>query len=789
MKNKQLLLIIVNVLIILLLVGTNIFGSTMDFLNQHIIFPEYLREQFYQTGKIIPSLTMFGAGENIYNIAYYGLLNPIILISYLFPFIKMIDYIIISNIILLILSNILFFKFVNNKFDTKISFTLSLLFTLSGPLIFQFHRHFMFVNYMPFLLMSLMSIDKNKKISLILNVFLIIMTSFYYSIPSIIVIIMYFIYVNYNNFKLKEFLKIIGCILISILLSSILLLPTLNAIISTRSGGNSEFLSLLIPYINLDNILYGAYSPGLTSIAFISLVYLLFTKKHENIFLSIVISIICFVPIFLYLLNGGLYARSKILIPLLPLLIYIIGLFLNDLFNDKIDIKKFLLFLLIVNLIVLIKYHVLIYYLDLLFTIILIIIYNKTKLHKLFLLPLVILNIFICFFLNKTEDFISHDYYEQVSKSEAKIDDYYRVTNLNNNKDTINKTYNNLTPNIYSSTINRYYYNLYHNVFKVNNPFINNLMLGSTSNVLFNEYLGVKYVISDEVLGYPYKLVEDNLYELKQALPLAYVNSNTVNRKYYESLSYPYNLDILLNYVIDDNSTNEPISKIKKINLDYTYEIGKNIEVIQNENEVILKVINDDEIVVNLENNLNEKILFINFYGLESNDDDIKMTINNQTNLLTKNDWLYPNNNNNFYFCLNDVKDKLYIKFTKGTYHIKNIETYILDNKEIENINNNLDFLNIDYMDSERISGNINVVNNGYFVVSLPYDKGFKILVNNEEVNYQVINDTFIGLYLNKGNYKIDIKYSPPLLKEGIALSIIGLALFMFLLFKKNITK
>ena len=789
MKNKQLLLIIVNVLIILLLVGTNIFGSTMDFLNQHIIFPEYLREQFYQTGKIIPSLTMFGAGENIYNIAYYGLLNPIILISYLFPFIKMIDYIIISNIILLILSNILFYKFVNNKFDTKISFTLSLLFTLSGPLIFQFHRHFMFVNYMPFLLMSLMSIDKNKKISLILNVFLIIMTSFYYSIPSIIVIIMYFIYVNYNNFKLKEFLKIIRCILISILLSSILLLPTLNAIISTRSGGNSEFLSLLIPYINLDNILYGAYSPGLTSIAFISLVYLLFTKKHENIFLSIVISIICFVPIFLYLLNGGLYARSKILIPLLPLLIYIIGLFLNDLFNDKIDIKKFLLFLLIVNLIVLIKYHVLIYYLDLLFTIILIIIYNKTKLHKLFLLPLVILNIFICFFLNKTEDFISHDYYEQVSKSEAKIDDYYRVTNLNNNKDTINKTYNNLTPNIYSSTINRYYYNLYHNVFKVNNPFINNLMLGSTSNVLFNEYLGVKYVISDEVLGYPYKLVEDNLYELKQALPLAYVNSNTVNRKYYESLSYPYNLDILLNYVIDDNSTNEPISKIKKINLDYTYEIGKNIEVIQNENEVILKVINDDEIVVNLENNLNEKILFINFYGLESNDDDIKMTINNQTNLLTKNDWLYPNNNNNFYFCLNDVKDKLYIKFTKGTYHIKNIETYILDNKEIENINNNLDFLNIDYMDSERISGNINVVNNGYFVVSLPYDKGFKILVNNEEVNYQVINDTFIGLYLNKGNYKIDIKYSPPLLKEGIALSIIGLALFMFLLFKKNITK
>jgi len=785
------LLIIANLLVILLTTKTNIFGSTMDFLNQHIIFPEYLRNTFYETGKIIPSLAInLGSGQNIYNIAYYGLLNPIILLSYLLPFIRMIDYLIIINIILLLSSNILFYKFIKTKFDEKISLILTLLFTLSGPLIFQFHRHFMFVNYIPFLLLGLIHIDKNKKINLIIDIFLIITTSFYYSIPSIITLLIYYIYTNINNLKSREILKIIVCILIAVLSSSILLLPTLNAILTTRTTTHSiNLLKLLIPNINIDNILYGAYSPGLTSILVIALIYLIITKKKQNIFLVTTVSIMSFIPLSLYLLNGGLYLRSKALIPLLPLLVYIIGIFLNDLLNNKIDIKKLFLTTLIINLIILIKYQVLIYYLDLIFMIILIIIYKKTKKENILIVPLVILNIIICICLNNTESYIQKKYYHEVSNQEKIIDTNYRTINLNNNNQTINKIYdsNYYTTSIYSSTVNKYYSNLYYNTFKINNPNINNLMIASTDNIIFNKYLGVKYIISNTNLEYPYKKISDNLYEL-DAHPIGYVTPNTVNKEYYESLEYPYNLDILLNYIIDDKSTNKPTSNIEKIDLEYTYEIGNNINITKENNNYKIEVIEDDVITLNLNNNLKNKILFINIYGLKENKKDIKMTINNQTNLLTNQTWIYPNNNNNFYYTLNNVENKLEIKLTKGIYNISNVETYILDKNNLDE-NKNIDEFKITTLNTENIKGNINVTEDGHFILKIPYDEGFKIKVNNKTKDYNLINESFIGFYLEKGDYEIEITYTPKQLKEGTILSITGLIMFVAIITYSKIIK
>ena len=43
-----------------------IFGSTMDWNNQHIIFPDYFRSRFYQTGQLFPNFaSAIGAGQII----------------------------------------------------------------------------------------------------------------------------------------------------------------------------------------------------------------------------------------------------------------------------------------------------------------------------------------------------------------------------------------------------------------------------------------------------------------------------------------------------------------------------------------------------------------------------------------------------------------------------------------------------------------------------------------------------------------------------------------------------
>jgi hypothetical protein len=764
--RNEIIIIFINLFIVSLFCFTNIFGSTMDFLTQHIVFPNYLRELFYSSGKIIPNfMAHMGAGQNIFNIAYYGLMSPIILFSYFFPFIKMIDYIVISNIILLIISNLLFYRFLKYSFNSKMSLFLTLLFSFSGPILFHFHRHFMFVNYMPFLLLGLINVNKGKWNRVIIDVFLIIMASFYYSIPSIICLIIYYAYINFDSFNFKSFLKFLSYIFVSILMSSILLLPTFYSILSSRAGSSVLDLSLLFPNFDLSNILYGAYSTGLSSILIIGILYLFYSKKKNNLFLGIIFSVMFFIPIFMLILNGGLYVRGKCFIPFIPLLVYIIGLFFSNI--SSINVKRFLLFVLGFNLIVLFYYHNFLYYIDLLFVVLLIIFYKKFKIKYIFGL-LLILDFVLCINLNLSENFIPNNYDFNYS---FKSNDYYRVSNLNN--DFVNVNGGNYISSFYSSTGNKYYNNLYRNIFKVNNSSINSMFLNSSSNVLFNEFMGNKYIISDYDIGYPYEKIGSNVYVLNQVYPIGYVNHNTINKDYFNSLEYPYNLDLLLNYVVTDDSSYKPISNIKEVDLDYSYDLSNSY--IDNGK---LYVNSDDIISIHINNDMSDKILFISLNNQEEQSSDISMIINGQENILTHKGWRYPNNNFDFNYCIGGSND-LEIKVSPGVYNVSDIHTYVLDNSLISS--NDFDLFNIDIMNSDEISGSIDVTHSGYFILKVPYDKGFKVILNGDIIDYSMVDNSFIGFYLNKGFYNIRVLYEPPYLNYGKCLSIVGFVLFICL--------
>ena len=144
--------------ILYLIVVLIITHGTTDWSTQHFAIPEYFRTLFYDNRNLFPQFAPnLGGGQNIYYFAYYGLLSPIILISYALPFLKMSDYIMISSIVSGILSIILFYKWLkNNGYSRTICFVVAFLFLCSSPLIFQSHRHLMFIYYMPFLILALM---------------------------------------------------------------------------------------------------------------------------------------------------------------------------------------------------------------------------------------------------------------------------------------------------------------------------------------------------------------------------------------------------------------------------------------------------------------------------------------------------------------------------------------------------------------------------------------------------------------------------------------------------------
>ena len=170
-----------------------VFGANMDWISQHSVFPEYFRQQFYKTGQFFPEYAAnIGGGQNIYNFSYYGLYNPIVLIAYLLPFVKMSDYLMAASVICLAVSVCLLYGWLKKRrFSTEIALGVAVLFLLAGPMIYQSCHQIMFVQYMPFLLMTFLGVDryweKGKPGLYTLGVFLMILTSFYFSIAGMAV--------------------------------------------------------------------------------------------------------------------------------------------------------------------------------------------------------------------------------------------------------------------------------------------------------------------------------------------------------------------------------------------------------------------------------------------------------------------------------------------------------------------------------------------------------------------------------------------------------------------------
>lgn len=527
-KDRYVFLLLALVMIIVLFVplgSGNIYGSMTDWVMQHTVFPDYFRTLFYSTGDLTPNLALnLGAGQNAYYFSYNGLLNPIYLLSYLFPFIKMIDYIMIVSILIVIVSAFLIYKWlINNKVNKEIAVIASILFLLMNAF-FHAHRHLMFINYMPFLIMGLIGIDKHfksKKSGLyIIGVFLMIMTSYYYSVGGLLCLVIYGVYkyIQINETKgIKSFLidgfKFLMPMFIGITMSFVLLIPTIYAIVASRvqSQNMIDLSTLFTPNFNFNGLLYDNYGIGFTVIALIALIYLVLHSRKENRFLSSSLLIVLIIPIFMYILNGMLYLRGKVLIPMSPLFIILISTFLMELKAKKVRLINYGIVILTIVLMALIfRYKFLPFYLDLLVTSISIIIY-LTRNKKIWLyISLITIALVSNISFNKTDNYVKRSVYKEIKSNDISklVNDinkqdssFYRMADLLDETSlTVNKVYNAdyYQTSIYASTFNKHYKVFFDDIFNNAIPYRNSMLTASTNNIIFETLMGIKYIVGED---------------------------------------------------------------------------------------------------------------------------------------------------------------------------------------------------------------------------------------------------------------------------------------------------
>lgn len=507
-------------------------------------------------------------------------------------------------------------------------------------------------------------------------------------------------------------------------------------------------------------------------------------------------------PIFMYILNGGLYLREKCFIPFIPVFGYMIAVFLSDLYNKKINTKKFTIFLLIILIPLYYYKEKQINYLFFIGFILLMLLIDKKKYIKTIMtLYIVLVALGMAGYEALNEKFVSRDMLNKIfdKNIEKEINDvidsdtsFYRSNNLMYPTKTVNKIYNQryYTTTIYSSTYNKNYLKFLRDTFKTSMLEYNYFLVPASNNILFNTFMGVKYSFSDYDLGIGYTKINNNTYLNKEAFPIIYASNNLLNIKEFSNYSYPYQTELLLkNVIVEDDSYNKNSTTINKENITYQITLNDGVVIEKDKNnDYVLKVEDKGHLKVVLDKELNNKFLFININGLKENRcgiaDNISMTINNVENILTCKTWPYPNKNNNFKFVISDKNiNTLNIELTKGTYNIKDIEMYTLDYDNIKGRKKDLTNFNLTSFDNDTIKGTINITeDNSYLVTSIPYDKGYTIKVDDAVVKYKNINKGFIGLPISKGNHNVEISYKAPYLNVGISLSIVGFLTFVVII-------
>lgn len=825
-KKDKLNLIIMTVIfcliIIFILRNGNLYGSILDWNTQHSVIPEYFRSLFYKTLNIFPDFALnLGSGQNIYNYSYYGLFNPVIIISYFLPFISMKSYIQISSILLVYSSVILFYYFLRrNKVNENVSLLSSIVFLTASPLLFHSHRHIMFMNYMPFLVLALIGVDKyfekdNSKL-LCISTVLIILMSYYYSIPAIISIVIYGVYkyIKLNKkITVKSFFKdgfrFLIPIMIAILISCVLLVPTFYAILTGRLSNDIHISlsDLLVPRINVKYLMYNAYGIGLTSISLLALITFAFDKKRENRFLLICLSFLIIFPIINYLLNGTMYIDAKVLIPFLPLYTLVISYMFDKISTKKIDLRK----LIIASLAVLFLIYVgkssygNYFYIDFIFSLILIIIATKTNTKYLFkVLTIVLLVIYSCAGNSKDtlvsrKDINSSENVNQ-EKLIKKIPKGYDHTTLYNLKlENVNNIYGNLniyTDYLYSSTGNSNYNLFMFDTFEVPMQSRNRLIISANKDLMYLMFSNNRYFIGDnvDITGYKEidKIGDTKLYENTDVLPFMYVSYNYYNKTDFSKKSFPYNNEILLNnVVVNEKTNNEFKTSIKETFIRQSDIKYMDPSIINNGDRITVKK-DDSRMLIDVPKVARNKILFVSF-ELEPQScrvGDLLVNINGNTNKLTCREWKYYNGNTTFNYVISgDTSNKVEVTFLKGIYKIDNLKIYYMDYNDIKDINKKVTKVDIDSKTKgDKIYASVEAEKDGYFVTTLPYDKGFTIKVDNKKVDYEKVNTAYVGFKISKGKHNIVIEYKAPFKTVGLIMSFAGIIVYI-LFYHKNLIK
>lgn len=485
------ILLLLPILFVLCVSTYSMYGSKLDWLSQHVSLADYFR----QTKQLLPdSFANLQGQTNAFSFSYYGLLRPDVLISYLFPNVPTSFFIISYATLLWSFTGGLCYYWLRNKgYKDTICFFSSIC-CICANCFFQSHQQIMFVEIIPFLFLSLILIDKNKRQWISLCICMALFHNYFYT-PGMILILLLYDYDQHKTIK-----NMIVPIVLGVGFGAVLWLPTGYLIINNhKSVVQTNLFNLFVPNLTLKGLVYDSYGCGLTVISWMALFQGIQFEKTKK--LSILLIFMFVFPIFSYILNGTLYARTKILVLCLPLVLMILAHWLQERKLNKGLLVLAGLFLCTKTM-----------FLGLLVALVFIGYYFMDKKERLMMYALVPMIVFTGLNYNQCLDLKLYNsmYSKDKQKLMQRNDLNQRTADLDQVGYSVNRIYDQkeMKASSYTSTSNTLYNTFVYDIIKSPISQSNRTIITDSENYLYLSMMSVQNVLSKDSDLYGYKEVD-----------------------------------------------------------------------------------------------------------------------------------------------------------------------------------------------------------------------------------------------------------------------------------------
>lgn len=751
------ILLLLPILFVLCVSTYSMYGSKLDWLSQHVSLADYFR----QTKQLLPdSFANLQGQTNAFSFSYYGLLRPDVLISYLFPNVPTSFFIISYATLLWSFTGGLCYYWLRNKgYKDTICFFSSIC-CICANCFFQSHQQIMFVEIIPFLFLSLILIDKNKRQWISLCICMALFHNYFYT-PGMILILLLYDYDQHKTIK-----NMIVPIVLGVGFGAVLWLPTGYLIINNhKSVVQTNLFNLFVPNLTLKGLVYDSYGCGLTVISWMALFQGIQFEKTKK--LSILLIFMFVFPIFSYILNGTLYARTKILVLCLPLVLMILAHWLQERKLNKGLLVLAGLFLCTKTM-----------FLGLLVALVFIGYYFMDKKECLMMYALVPMIVFTGLNYNQCLDLKLYNsmYSKDKQKLMQRNDLNQRTADLDQVGYSVNRIYDQkeMKASSYTSTSNTLYNTFVYDIIKSPISQSNRTIITDSENYLYLSMMSVQNVLRKDSDLYGYKEVDIKgnykLLKNKNVFPMVYVTNDTLSESKFDKLFYPYNLDTIYNRtIVNGETSNDYASKMKLIkNLDQSI-------VIQNKRKI--------KKTIPIDFDTKNKLICIDFDVKNYTNKKVSISINGMKNTLSKKHSVYPNGNKHFTYILSKKTLKQFdVTLSKGKYKISNIRVYTCDMDVFDRKVTKIKSLKTDSI----FKGKVTTSKEGYLVTSYPYEKGYEIYIDGKKQNVEIVNKAFVGCKIKKGSHIITIQFHAPFKNIGLCISMLSIMIGGFWIWKKS---